>query len=108
MKKAEWLRMMEQDSVTVNENKKPPIEAVLSVVKEILKDYPENTEIDQKISVEKIFDNMKKEARKNCAANNFYYFTPTHAKDFIKKELELDSIKVAVKKPEIVNLDDFL
>jgi len=103
MKKKEWIKMMEQDIATMDKNKKASCEAVLNAAKDILKEYPENTEIKQDLTVEKIFDSMKEAARKK-AVDGFYDFTP-HVREFIIKQLGLteQQSKTAGK----VNLEDF-
>lgn len=102
MKKKEWLKMMEQDIATMSENDKASCKAVLSAAYDILKNYSDEIEIPHDLTVRKIFDNMKNEARKK-AVDGFYDFTP-HAKGFITKQLGLTEQSKSVGK---VNLEDF-
>lgn len=92
--------MIEQDLETKNESQ---LIELLDCIKEILKDFSDNIEIDSKKTVEECFEEMAKFAREN-QKNGCYAFTPKSSTEFIKKYLDLDN----KEKNTRVNLYDFM
>lgn len=92
--------MMEQDLETKNESQ---LIELLDCIKEILKDFSDNIEIDSNKSVEECFKEMEKFAREN-QKNGCYAYTPKSSIEFIKKYLGLDN----KEKNTRVNLFDFM
>jgi len=101
MKKNEFIEMMRQDLEThPNKNQLIP---VLECMKEILKRYPIDTEIDTQKAVEDCFNQIKEHARKK-QQNGCYYFTPQESTDFIAAYLGVEKVKQDCR----VDLEDFL
>lgn len=102
MLKQDFLIMMEQDLETKND---PQLNAVLDCFKEILKNYPESTDINPNKTVEGCFKEMREFAKKN-QKNGCYYFTPKESEEFIKKYLELKNESAGISGR--INLADFM
>lgn len=101
MLKNEFLEMMKQDLET-NDNKM--VKALHCVFEEVLSLYPDNTEIDNKLTVIECYKEMKAYARKN-AQDGMFAFTPSEAEEFVRYYLKLNKVECVNKH---VNLEDFL
>lgn len=101
MLKKEFLIMQKQDLATsTNRN----LKVMLSAFEEILKDYPESTEIDSKKTCEECYKLMEKEAREN-AVDGGYCFGYEESKTFILNYLGLEEVKDT---STYVTLEDFI
>jgi|GEM_PF-2106154 len=90
MIKNEFLLMMEQDLQT-HENKQQ-LADVLNCMKEILKSYPPETEIDSAKTAEGCFKAMREYAQKN-QESGCYYFGHDKSVEFITDYLGLGKAK---------------
>lgn len=99
MLKNEFLNVMQDDLVT---NQTPQLVAMFDLFKEVLKDCPNDLDIDSSKTVEDCYSQMKKFAEKN-QQNGAYCFTYSASRDFVKKYLGVKDIL-----PGFINLEDFI
>lgn len=99
MLKNEFLEMMRQDLKTKNDEQ---LNSLLSCFEEILKEYPQQTEIDSTKNIEDCYKEMFEYAQKNRKGNS-YCFVGENLKTFILKYLNLKRIESS-----IIRLEDFI
>ena len=75
---------MRQDATTGDQQ----IKTMLTCFEEVLKEYPDTTEIDDKKNLQECFNQMRDYARKN-QVDGSYFFSPQQTYDFIKNYLGL-------------------
>lgn len=102
MLKDEFLKMQIQDLIT-SSNKGAM--QMLKAFKEVLKDYPNETEIDPKLNCTECFNKLYNEAKKRASGSNSYFFDEEETTKFILNYLNLKPLNI--KKESIKNLEDF-
>jgi hypothetical protein len=113
MNKLAWLQMMQQDLETAPRDQKGAGYAVLGVAMMVLSRCPDNMEMPHDISVLKIYDNMKTEARRRATGVS-YDFTP-HVAEYVAEQLGVEyapgepvRLAQASGACQTVNLEDFI
>lgn len=108
MLKDEFILMQKQDLET---KKDIVLKQLLEVVEEVLKDYPNYTDLDSNLTIEDCYEKMKTRAKQK-AVNNCYCFTPKETKQFIIEYLGLKDVKqedsTNTTKTNFINLEDFI
>ena len=104
MLKEEFIEMQRQDLVTLNSD---VLNNLCDLFEDILKDYPNNIDIDSKKSVSGCYSEMRKLA-KSKAKNGEYCFGNKESIDFVIKYLNIEAKLEETTDNDFVDLTDFI